>query len=596
MLVEMIAKRKKFFVAQRAAKQRSKPPTKTQIRNRMCAYLKNMDELESNKSKKQKIDEYVEAKKDDDQEEEEMKRHIEIVKDDDVAIDAIPLATKPLIIVEYKIDKDGINAAYAQLQLLSDYYCWKDYVDREGIKIDWRIRILTKISGINNLLLLSISDTAKFGNDQIAKIMGYVDYQIRNITISRVYYLEGLGHTLFSFGQFCDLDLEVAFRKHTCFVHNLEGVDLLSGSQENNLYTLSIGVASINGKKYILIIVDDYSQITWVKFLASKDEAPDFIIKFLKMMQVRLNAPVRNIRTDNGTEFVNQTLRSYYESNVRFGTSLSVLPRIALGKYDGFVIWKNFMLFIGGKKYGLVNFYIAHIPENLVEYYFKILTLDAPDEEVKSKVKSHEKRKLDDSAMSPHELVEWAEQEAGSPYLRTPPIKPRRKGIEFPCKNLFGDFFLHCDSVADEIVLHDNWKYEGLSLDGHIDVGGPTTWCDLVHECVVENGDSLPIMDKECFSNNVVLDDVVHANRKSMPLLLMKKGRNKVSVTRKSRCLNNSKTFRLRKGFGKRVACGANTRRLGGLIGLNVHVVDEVSQVTKQGSLSAGSSNTEDKI
>ncbi|GJS51803.1 retrovirus-related pol polyprotein from transposon TNT 1-94 [Tanacetum coccineum] len=63
-------------------------------------------------------------------------------------------------------------------------------------------------------------------------------------------------------------------------------------------------VASINGKKYILVIVDDYSRFTWVKFLASKDEAPDFIIKFLKMIQVRLNATVRNIRTDNGTEFL----------------------------------------------------------------------------------------------------------------------------------------------------------------------------------------------------------------------------------------------------------------------------------------------------
>nr|GFB90106.1 hypothetical protein [Tanacetum cinerariifolium] len=68
-------------------------------------------------------------------------------------------------------------------------------------------------------------------------------------------------------------------------------------------------VASINRKKYILVIVDDYSQFTWVKFLALKDEALDFIIKFLKMIQVRLNAPVRNIHTDNGTEFVNQTLR-----------------------------------------------------------------------------------------------------------------------------------------------------------------------------------------------------------------------------------------------------------------------------------------------
>ncbi|GJT37495.1 putative ribonuclease H-like domain-containing protein [Tanacetum coccineum] len=73
-------------------------------------------------------------------------------------------------------------------------------------------------------------------------------------------------------------------------------------------------VASINRKKYILIIVDDYSRFTWVKFLASKDEPPNFIIKFLKMIQVRLNPPVRNIRIDNGTKFVNQTLRSYYKS------------------------------------------------------------------------------------------------------------------------------------------------------------------------------------------------------------------------------------------------------------------------------------------
>ncbi|GKE31860.1 retrovirus-related pol polyprotein from transposon TNT 1-94 [Tanacetum coccineum] len=75
-----------------------------------------------------------------------------------------------------------------------------------------------------------------------------------------------------------------------------------------------IRVASVNGKRYILVIMDDYSRFTWVKFLASKDEAPNFIIKFLKMIQVRLNATVRKVRTDNGTEFVNQTLRDYYES------------------------------------------------------------------------------------------------------------------------------------------------------------------------------------------------------------------------------------------------------------------------------------------
>nr|GEZ15575.1 putative ribonuclease H-like domain-containing protein [Tanacetum cinerariifolium] len=72
-------------------------------------------------------------------------------------------------------------------------------------------------------------------------------------------------------------------------------------------------ITSVNGKKYILVIIDDYSRFTWVKCLRSKDEASGFIIKFLKMIQVRLKVPVRCIKTDNGTEFVNQTLRNYYE-------------------------------------------------------------------------------------------------------------------------------------------------------------------------------------------------------------------------------------------------------------------------------------------
>ncbi|GJT42850.1 retrovirus-related pol polyprotein from transposon TNT 1-94 [Tanacetum coccineum] len=77
--------------------------------------------------------------------------------------------------------------------------------------------------------------TIRFRNDQIARIMGYGDYQLRNVVISRVYYIEGLGHNLFSVGQFCDADLEVSFWKNTCFIRNLEGVDLLSGSRDTNL-------------------------------------------------------------------------------------------------------------------------------------------------------------------------------------------------------------------------------------------------------------------------------------------------------------------------------------------------------------------------
>ncbi|GJY02802.1 hypothetical protein Tco_0360954 [Tanacetum coccineum] len=162
------------------------------------------------------------------------------------------------------------------------------------------------------------------------------------------------------------------------------------------------------------------------------------------------------------------------------------------------------------------------------------------------------------------ELFEWAEQQAGTPYLRTPPLKPRRKGIEFPC----------------------------LSVDGYIDVVGSSKCCDLVHESIGYNGHSLPNMDKECFSNDVVLDVVVPDTLAYTLPLLLKKCRSKVSVTRKRSCLNSSKITSLRKGSGKRVGCGAKNQRWGSLTGLNVQAGDDDLQVTPQEEKTTGSSIT----
>nr|GEU33127.1 reverse transcriptase domain-containing protein [Tanacetum cinerariifolium] len=82
--------------------------------------------------------------------------------------------------------------------------------------------------------------TARFGNDHFGHIMGYGDYVIGDSVISRVYYVEGLGHNLFSVGQFCDSDLEVAFKKHSCYVQDTDGVKLIKGSRVSNLYTISV--------------------------------------------------------------------------------------------------------------------------------------------------------------------------------------------------------------------------------------------------------------------------------------------------------------------------------------------------------------------
>nr|GEY39516.1 hypothetical protein [Tanacetum cinerariifolium] len=304
--------------------------------------------------------------------------------------------------------------------------------------------------------------TVRSGNNDFVVIAGYGDVVIGSMMIKKVYYVEGLGHNLFSVGQFCDKGLEVAFRKSTCFVRNKDGIDLLTGDRSSNLYTISLNkvasnsskcllakasssqswlwhqylshlnfatinnlvknnlvqglpkikfekdhlcfaceqgkihrkhhkpkttfasnkplyllhmdlcgpmrvqslpkmkfekdhlcfaceqgkihqkhhkpktafasnkplyllhmdlcgpmrVQSINGKRYVLVVVDDDSRYTWVFFLHSKDEVSKVIISFIKKTQVNLQLSVQRVRTDNGTEFKNKTLAKFFDEDV----------------------------------------------------------------------------------------------------------------------------------------------------------------------------------------------------------------------------------------------------------------------------------------
>nr|GEW95731.1 hypothetical protein [Tanacetum cinerariifolium] len=223
-------------------------------------------------------------------------------------------------------------------------------------------------------------------------------------------------------GQFCDADLEVAFRKSTYFVRDLQGNDLLTSNHGSDLYTISLQettsstliclmskasptqawlwhrrlshlnfdyvnlllkkdvvigfpklkyvkdqlcsscevskekrssfktkvvpstkgrlnlihtdlcgpmrVASINEKKYILLIVDDYSRYTWTSFLRSKDETPEVLKDFLKMIQRNLQALIIFVRTDIGTEFLNKTLHAFFkEEGIEHQTSTPRTPK-----------------------------------------------------------------------------------------------------------------------------------------------------------------------------------------------------------------------------------------------------------------------------
>nr|GFB49070.1 integrase, catalytic region, zinc finger, CCHC-type, peptidase aspartic, catalytic [Tanacetum cinerariifolium] len=104
--------------------------------------------------------------------------------------------------------------------------------------------------------------TVKFGNDQIAPIIGYRDLVQGAVTIKWVYYVEGLNHNLFSVCQFCDADLEVAFRKSMCFIRDLKGNDLLTGSRGTDLY--SITLQDSNSPNPICLMAKATSSQAWL--------------------------------------------------------------------------------------------------------------------------------------------------------------------------------------------------------------------------------------------------------------------------------------------------------------------------------------------
>nr|GEV94246.1 hypothetical protein [Tanacetum cinerariifolium] len=245
-------------------------------------------------------------------------------------------------------------------------------------KMQWFVQLILFIvdSGCtkhmtSNLKLLcnfikKFMGTVRFGNDQFMLILGYGDLVQGN----------------------------VAFRKSTCFVRDLQGNDLLTSNRGSDLYTISLQestsstplclmakatptqawlwhrrlfhlnfdyinllskkdiviglpklnskgrlnllhmdlcgpmrVASINRKKYIMVIVDDYSRYTWTLFLRSKDETPEVLKDFLTMIQRKLQASVITVRTDRGTKFLNKTLNAFFKKEgIEHQTSTARTP------------------------------------------------------------------------------------------------------------------------------------------------------------------------------------------------------------------------------------------------------------------------------
>ncbi|GJY28179.1 retrovirus-related pol polyprotein from transposon TNT 1-94 [Tanacetum coccineum] len=237
---------------------------------------------------------------------------------------------------------------------------------------------------------------------QIAPILGYGDLVQENVTIKRVYYVEGLNHNLFSVGQICDADLEVAFRKSTCYIRDLKGNDVLTGkakrksfktkttpSSKRRLQILHMDlcgpmrVESINGKKYVLVIVDDYSRYTWTHFLRSKDETPKVLIDFLKLVQRGLHAQVRTIRTDKGTKFLNKTLHAYFaQEGIEHQTSTARTPeRNDIVKRQNRTLVEAARTMLSAAKVPFLMFdELFNGSTPVVSKSFAVIAVDAPDQ------------------------------------------------------------------------------------------------------------------------------------------------------------------------------------------------------------------------
>nr|GEX22944.1 retrovirus-related Pol polyprotein from transposon TNT 1-94 [Tanacetum cinerariifolium] len=306
-------------------------------------------------------------------------------------------------------------------------YKWKPKSRKENVNpnVSMPLRSVSRTANIlehTTSRCSTVSNTPLSSNSFAARRDCPIHHLVQGaVTIKRVYYVEGLNHNLFSIGQFCDADLKVAFRKSTCYIRDLKGNDLLTGSRGTDLYSITLQdtnspnpiclmakatssqawlwhrrlshlnfdtinllskndivvgllklkfvkdhlcsscelgkakrksfhtkitpsskrrlqllhidlcgpmrVASFNGKRYVLVIVDDYSRYTWTHFLRSKDETSKVLINFLRLVQRGLQAQVRIVRTDKGTEFLNQTLHAYFASEgILHQTSVARTP------------------------------------------------------------------------------------------------------------------------------------------------------------------------------------------------------------------------------------------------------------------------------
>ncbi|GJY85572.1 hypothetical protein Tco_0499598 [Tanacetum coccineum] len=165
----------------------------------------------------------------------------------------------------------------------------------------------------------------KFGNDQIAPILGYGDLVQGNITIKRVYYVKGLNHNLFSVGQFYDANLEVAFWKSTCYIPYLKGNDILTGSRGTDLYSMITSNNVLFIASFIPLIMG------YLVKVIKKARMLELKRRYLKITIMTTNTPLKDVASFLAVAAEEKKKRGHVLSYLTMEESKMLMVRVSFG-------------------------------------------------------------------------------------------------------------------------------------------------------------------------------------------------------------------------------------------------------------------------
>ncbi|XP_071687326.1 uncharacterized protein [Rutidosis leptorrhynchoides] len=175
--------------------------------------------------------------------------------------------------------------------------------------------------------------SVRYGDNSVGKTIGYRSVKAGGVTLKRVALVEGFMHNLLSVSQVADEEWlvrglpQLSYKKDKVCSACVKGKQIKAHFHSKTITTIDeplhmlhmdlfgpMNIGSLSGKKYTLVIVDEYSRLTWVIFLYAKSDAPEEIINLIKKEQVQKGKLAKQLKSDHGTEFKNATLVDFCKS------------------------------------------------------------------------------------------------------------------------------------------------------------------------------------------------------------------------------------------------------------------------------------------